>query len=58
MTTMDEKIESLCLNCGIYHLLDPYSINTDDLPDSNMKLVENIFCSECGGELVIIDDDV
>ena len=57
MTTMDEKTEGLCLNCGIYHHLDPNSISTDDLPDSNMKLIENVFCTECGGELVIIDDE-
>ncbi|MBL7174797.1 MAG: hypothetical protein ISS66_03120 [Desulfobacteraceae bacterium] len=32
-------------------------ITSDDRPDSKMKLVGNIFCSECGGELVMMDKD-
>jgi hypothetical protein len=51
---MNEKTECMCLYCGIYHHLDADIITSDDLPDSTMKLVRNIFCSECSGELVII----
>ena len=54
---MDEKTECMCLNCGIYHHLETLIITSDDLPDSDMKLVKNIFCTECGGELVIMGRD-
>jgi len=54
---MNEKTECMCQNCGIYHHIDTHIITSDDLPDGEMKLVRNIFCSECGGELVIIGKD-
>ncbi len=54
---MEEKTECMCLNCGIYHHIDTLTIISDDLPDSEIELVRNIFCSECGGELVITGKD-
>ena len=54
---MNEKTECMCLNCGIYHHIDTLTITSDDLPDGEMKPVRNIFCSECGGELVIMGKD-
>jgi len=44
----------MCLNCGISHYIATDTISLEDLAETKMKLVRNIFCSECGGYLALI----
>lgn len=50
---MSEQYECICLECGISVYLMPEFICLDDLPNSDLKLVRNIFCTECGGPLAL-----
>ena len=51
---MSEEMECMCLQCGISVYLDVLSIALEDSGTSETKLLRNIFCSECGGHLMLI----
>ena len=51
---MNEKMECMCLNCGISHYIDRDRISLEDLDNDEMKIVRNIFCSECGSVLALV----
>jgi hypothetical protein len=51
---MIEEMECMCLQCGISLYLDVLSVALEDPGTSQLKLLRNIFCSECGGHLMLI----
>ena len=51
---MSEEMECMCLNCGISHYIDRDSLTLEDLDNDEIKLVKNLFCSECSGVLALI----
>jgi DNA-directed RNA polymerase subunit RPC12/RpoP len=51
---MSEEMECMCLQCGISLYLDVLSVALEDPGTSETKLLKNVFCSECGGQLMVI----
>lgn len=52
---VDKQLECMCLNCGIYHYIEPLGASLDEeFPGSDTRLLTNVFCSECGGDLVVV----
>jgi len=45
--------ECLCLQCGISNYLVLEDLPLDALEPSETKILANIFCSECGGPLLV-----
>ena len=45
--------ECLCLQCGISNYLVLEDLPLDALESSETKILANIFCSECGGPLLV-----
>jgi hypothetical protein len=45
--------ECLCLQCGISNYLVPEDLPLNALEPSESKILSNIFCSECGGPLLV-----
>jgi len=45
--------ECLCLQCGISNYLVLEDLPPDALEPSETKILTNIFCSECGGPLLV-----
>jgi hypothetical protein len=45
--------ECLCLQCGISNYLVLEDLPPDALEPSETKILANIFCSECGGPLLV-----
>ncbi len=50
---MGELMECMCQECGISHIIDLETISLEDFEGGGGKLVSNLFCSECGGQLVL-----
>jgi hypothetical protein len=48
-----DKMECMCLQCGISSYLDLDLISVEDDAASQMKIVMNLFCPECGGTLCV-----
>jgi hypothetical protein len=44
----------MCLECGISVYVEPLGMLVDDLGPTEMKVVRNTFCKECGGQLALI----
>jgi len=51
---MNEEMECMCLECGISVYLPAGSFTAGDFTGMGMKLVENLFCVECGGVLGVV----
>jgi hypothetical protein len=51
---MAEEMECMCLECGISLYLDASIVALEDSGASETKLLRNIFCSECGGQLMLV----
>jgi hypothetical protein len=51
---MNEKLECMCLNCGISNYLDGSDLFLEEIPDWNKPLVRNCPCPECGGVLTVV----
>jgi hypothetical protein len=49
----DGRRECLCLQCGISNYLVLEDLPLDVLGPSETKILSNIFCSECGGPLLV-----
>ncbi|MBI5582562.1 MAG: hypothetical protein HY892_01940 [Deltaproteobacteria bacterium] len=47
------KVECLCLECGISNYLELEGQALDALVPEEAKILVNIFCSECGGPLLV-----
>jgi hypothetical protein len=53
--TVSKQLECICLNCGIYHYIEPLGASLEEeFPGSETRLLTNVFCSECGGDLAIV----
>ncbi len=50
---MENLMECMCLECGVSIYLDLGQIAVEEAADSKMKLVSNLFCTECGGLLAL-----
>jgi DNA-directed RNA polymerase subunit RPC12/RpoP len=51
---MNEQMECMCLDCGISLLLPREVISLDDDVGESAKLLRKLFCTECGGQLILI----
>jgi len=52
---MDRDIECMCMECGISLYIAMGEIVVDDSVIScDYRMVRNLFCTECGGPLVMI----
>ena len=50
---MNEEMECMCLECGISLYLNLDGILLESLEGSDLKLLKDTFCVECGGPLVL-----
>ena len=48
----NDKIECLCVNCGITHELVSGEATLEPVDDGEFKVVTNCNCSECGEALI------
>ncbi|HDL90260.1 MAG TPA: hypothetical protein ENG14_05095 [Thermodesulforhabdus norvegica] len=51
---MTERMECMCLECGISHYIPISDLTIENVPDFEYPLVTNISCSECGGGLFVV----
>lgn len=51
---MNDEMECMCLECGISVLLSLETIALGDFVEGQRRQVDNIFCTECGGPLVLV----
>jgi len=51
---MSDEMECMCLQCGISNHIEMASISLEILDGSDVKVIKDIFCAECGGPLIIL----
>lgn len=51
---MDELLEYMCIQCGISVHLPADIISVDEQGNDRGKLLNNVFCAECGGPLMFL----
>ncbi|NLI82513.1 MAG: hypothetical protein GX443_12635 [Deltaproteobacteria bacterium] len=51
---METAFECMCTQCGISIFLTPPAIHMDDPTNARGSLMENTFCSLCGGPLILV----
>jgi hypothetical protein len=51
---MRQLMECMCTECGISLYLDPAGFLIDEAGLPGKQLLSNLFCTECGGRLLII----
>lgn len=51
---MNGEMECMCIECGISVYLSPEIISSDDFVEGQKRLVDNVFCTRCGGPLMLI----
>ncbi len=51
---MNDEMECMCLECGISIYLSLEKISLGDFAEGQKRLVDNVFCTECGGPLVLV----
>lgn len=51
---MGVLMECLCLDCGISNYLDLENLSLDAPAGSDMRVITNTFCADCGGAMVLI----
>jgi len=52
---MSDKIECMCLECGVSMFLPKNDISMDDPSDADSKLLDSfLVCENCGGRLSMI----
>ena len=53
---MNNKIECMCMQCGISIYLPEDSIIMDDSSDADSKLLDMLLaCEQCGGQLMLVE---
>ena len=53
LKTRDDLIECICLECGISHYIEQKMISEEDRDISGRSVIDSIFCSRCGGKLMV-----
>ncbi|MDY0042475.1 MAG: hypothetical protein RBS57_19365 [Desulforhabdus sp.] len=51
---MSMEIECMCLECGISLYLQTSSLVLGSFIEGDKRLVDNTFCSQCGGPLLAV----
>jgi hypothetical protein len=51
---MPEQIECMCVHCGISVYLDMDLVSLDDGFNPAVTTLNNLFCTECGGQLTVV----
>ena len=52
---MSNKLECMCMQCGISIYLPEDSIIMDDSSDADSKLLDMLLaCEQCGGQLMLV----
>ncbi len=52
---MNNKIECMCMHCGISIYLPEDSVIMDDSSDTDSKLLDSLLiCEQCGGQLMLV----
>lgn len=51
---MTDSWECMCLECGISNMIELEGVILDELQDGGIKVVRDVYCSECGGPLLIV----
>ena len=49
-----ELVECQCTQCGISMYIEFKGLHLEFSPAIDMTVIKNMFCSECGGELILI----
>ncbi len=51
---MGQEMECMCLECGTYVHISMESTSLEEDIVAHRKVVDNSFCTECGGPLMLI----
>jgi hypothetical protein len=51
---MNEQMECMCLNCGVSLFLPREVISLDERVGENTRMLRDVFCTECGGLLILV----
>lgn len=53
MKTTEDLIECICLECGISRYIEQKIISEEGPDISGKSIVNSVFCTECGGRLIV-----
>jgi hypothetical protein len=53
---MNKQMECMCLNCGVSLYLSAEKIILEEIDDTSTRLLKGAFCTECGGQLILIGE--
>jgi hypothetical protein len=53
---MNEQMECMCLNCGISLYLSGEMISLEEGDGAGIRLLRDVFCTECSGPLIVIGE--
>lgn len=51
---MDREVECMCLDCGVSLYLEAGLMVLGGFIEGDMRVVDNIYCSQCGGQLFVV----
>jgi hypothetical protein len=51
---MNDDMECMCLECGVSNYVGLASITLEAVEGSDMKVIKQVFCLECGGPLILV----
>lgn len=51
---MSHEMECMCLNCGISLYIPFDYLVYEELDGGDMKVIKDVFCTECGNVLTLI----
>lgn len=52
-----EEREFICMGCGTFHMIPVEQIRLEYVEMIDRKRLREIYCSRCGCELILIEED-